>query len=719
MPKSPKWVFGATRKIDLTKIVLSRKGLSLNTFISSKNMRGLDAQTQKIRRETLLNLSRNLWELMPEPAVYEDLAGLYVVFLLESGGKDEIEKANYYCEHFCRYPTNDYGLFALASLLHAYYKFHDKLTDGARKHLLDSFRDATRLDRRVPNINFVGQNDNHPMLAMCILILSGELLNDFKLKDMGMDKMRQLYDLTNRRGALSEYNSPVYYGPTLCALATLASHTHDKKIAQQARVMQEKLFLQALAHYHPPSNQLAGPFSRSYLYTTVGSGGLLKYILYMYLEEPPFLEKKFTWTHHPWDIPWSGFIASLDFHFPPYLLELVKNRAYPWIVQSTSECGDVKEWRGTKEFIKGGLRETYTYQTETYCLGSASKPFHNGAQTESPILYWVKNKPVKKFSDWKTAFFRFLVDDAMPDRVYESRVWSRMDIATPFCGITYPCVVLNDGRFATFQVENRVVLLCRPNLLDNKARKLRLSCFITQFGEHVDEVWVGDRKVATPFSSPTPETIFIRDGDFYLALYPLPALTNLGSDVALTISEVEGTYNYLEIAFLNYAGNERDFTREDWLNVRNGLYIEAAEKKNFESFKEFRSHINSIEITESVENKVVRGVKVKDEKVEISAVFNVDEDIWIERCINGQVFHTPMFSCPMAIIGTEQSLKVGTTTITKREGIPITVIANESANTYILINTGNESETVSIINPRGSRKVETNPFEPIIVKLVD
>ncbi len=88
---------------------------------------------------------------------------------------------------------------------------------------------------------------------------------------------------------MSEYNSPTYTALTLWFLALIAEHSTTEAARRLALFLEERLWVDVAMHFHAPSQQFAGPHSRSYQDDSVGGFSALHCTMLAAFEEPLFL----------------------------------------------------------------------------------------------------------------------------------------------------------------------------------------------------------------------------------------------------------------------------------------------------------------------------------------------------------------------------------------------------------------------------------------------
>lgn len=93
---------------------------------------------------------------------------------------------------------------------------------------------------------------------------AGEILDDQKIGENGLMKLREFARTLDRTGSFSEYNSPTYTWVTLSALTRLKTYAKRAEVLDLADKLHHRLWEHIAAHWHAPTAQFAAPMSRCY-----------------------------------------------------------------------------------------------------------------------------------------------------------------------------------------------------------------------------------------------------------------------------------------------------------------------------------------------------------------------------------------------------------------------------------------------------------------------
>jgi hypothetical protein len=487
--------------------------------------------------------------------------------------------------------------FSPMAALQILVKHGSKLDTDARQalttyleHMLPEF------DR--PDLDFVGVNDNFPCMSTFTALMGGKLFALRTLYDTGVKRLHQLKALLSRRGVDTEFTSPTYTSIHAFALAEIANYVDDDALREIALQCEERIWVDLLGHYHAPTSQIAGPYSRAYTVDSAGYTHQARYILYALLGGQMAIHPMntiFTSKHAvEGDIIHNGlpfmqvstaWIMSADLHCPPALVDAMLNKTYPFVFKATMEYGPstdapVDSPPNTYEDIgeyAAGNGSISTYMTEDYALGVATGEFHCGVQTDVFHLLYRRRTPLVQQADLSTVYARYLINEKKPGQTNRYPA---------FAVESGDNLLWDEGRKLGIHHESAAMMLYRPKQFGRKGvESLKLSLlFPAQYGS-AEEVWLGSRKLdGEQGSSQDPCPVFVKDGPVYMAFHPL-ILTNHGREAAVRVELVNG---YVVVSFYNYQGPSRDFSEQDFLLTGNGFVAEVGSEQESGSFASFR-----------------------------------------------------------------------------------------------------------------------------------
>jgi len=461
---------------------------------------------------------------------------------------------------------------------------HEKL----RKYLY-----AVRHEFLGSELDFIGVNDNFPLMSTYTASAFWKLYGDAEMRDNAYRRFDQLERLLKRRGCLSEYCSISYTSLQLFVVAALEKIAPDARCSRIAREVQARIWCDFLSHYHPESGSFSGPFSRHY----IKSG---RPVLPLMRELFPVNDILVGDKIRPWDHGagiGTWYHLSEDYECPEVAYRLVTDKKYPFEFTATSEYTASTD--ATPEAARramtveedcyeygAGVSGLYLYQTERYGVGTATNEWHNGVQTTSFFVNYRRKDRLLQKSDTRYVYCRYLLnDETNEDQAF-----------------------MDQGRKMAFGRENQALVLYKPKVaaipavygdtpadlaLNYKRQEISGNLGVTSAklvvhlpldGVKPDRVMLGDEVLENcEGRSDTPKSVYIQDGGMYLAFHPTE-IDNLGRDCAMTVRIRE---DELEIAFYNYAGKVKDFARRHFLHVRNGFLFSAGSVEECGSFENF------------------------------------------------------------------------------------------------------------------------------------
>lgn len=506
---------------------------------------------------------------------------------------------------------------------------------------------------------FVGMNDNFPAMSTLILVLAGEHTGRQQLVRLGLERLRDLVGRLDRDGTLSEFNSPTYVGLTLACMADLATYARDAEARRLALRIEQQVWFDVCARFHPGTSQMGGPSSRSYTADSCGQMHNTRYALYAAFgaetvfvspERYAYVDDPRLCLHH--DDPMFNaangiWLTVPDYHVPEACGRLMTARSYPFEVNGTASCAFLwqpDEWRVTaagrerercRPFVVHRFAQALltTYHTADYSVGTSSGVHFagDGAQHEAFFATYRRRRPdpgaggqVLGLEDMRTAYARYVFNGGEPDATAS--------------------LLPDQGRKAAVQQGPVALVLYRPGMgVVQGITSMRLTLVLPCFFNEPDEVWLGDRRLAGlegEASEPVP--VFVRDGCSWLAFRPLE-LTDYGRPAAVRVRRVD---RYLTLDFYNYEGVARalNFPYQAPAFTQNGFAFELATEGEGVSFEAFRRRVSDA-LLEDGYQAGLRRVRYRRDGVDLEIHCDpTREDLIPAAWINGRPRATPRFS---------------------------------------------------------------------------
>ena len=538
--------------------------------------------------------------------------------------------------------------FSLLSAVLLLLKCDDCLEDDARQVLRGYL---TKFAQKPDLPHFNGCNDNMPAMATAIALLGGELLGNQRLLNEGRRHLEEVVALLDRRGVLSEYNSPNYSPLSLHAFAELANYTTDPKIRETALQVEGRIWLDILTHYHPETCKMAGPHSRAYMIDCVAHISSVHYVLYSLLGDAMKVnpantifrgktgDPRLVLHHHLPFMQLSAYhLMSPDYHCPTHLVEFALNRQYPFEIKATTEVMSFPEQfphPGPRRNYPGGFGVIHTTMTSDYALGTTMREFATGVSTNCFHLVYRKRRPVESQADIGAVFSRYLSNEKVPQ--HRNR----------YPGRSGEIQLLDEGRKIAFHSGQTALVLYTPKLFCARDTKsLKLSVLFPTHYRTVEALWIGGQQVAIENTkerilaeSQTPVDVIVKDGPLCIGLRPV-SLTDHGRKAAV---KVEMLNRFLMVSFYNYEGPSRDFTLEELDRTSNGFIAEIRTLDKIQDTEEFR-HVLLDASIEDVTSGHDRKVQYKRNGLSFDCVYCPRTEAVQRATINGAPLEQPRFS---------------------------------------------------------------------------
>ncbi len=480
-------------------------------------------------------------------------------------------------------------------------------------------------------LDFVGVNDNFGMMSTYTVMSNWLIFDDHEMQTECEKRFGQLERLLKRRGVLSEYNSLTYTPLQLFVLASLAEAAPNDELRQIALSAQKRVWADILGHFHPSTGEITGPYSRHYI---LSEHTAYKF-LYTLLNPENKIEIKDLVDNKLKSIETLYYLTA-EYEINDEIFALLTDKKYPFEIYSTTEYSastdatpeaSVRNMKEEDDFYEypAGVSGLYSYQTEYYGIGTATREWHNGVQTSSFTLEYRPDKPINGKCNTKQVYCRYLINDE------EKEKQSFMD----------------QGRKMAFGQKNKAVVLYKPKVaaipavysnlpkgLAEHYKKQEISgnngvssakLVISIPAKNINEIYVEKTKVsALPYRTENAQSVYIKDSDIFMAFHPLE-ITDLGRDAAMSITERD---ERIEITFWNYRGTKKDFSKREFLHVRNGFAVSVNSIQEIESFEMFVEKENKTIITDDFittnhsRQTFVRAVDVNFDDMKLSCEYS-------------------------------------------------------------------------------------------------
>jgi hypothetical protein len=242
------------------------------------------------------------------------------------------------------------------------------------------------------------------------------------------------------------------------------------------------------------------------------------------------------------------------------------------------EAGFPPPWHGLPYAM--AANRAYSYLSPSFTLATANRDWLNGDQHDIFILKATTGHKPGGPQPCRTLFTRYVSGHKIPgqDNYYpDLKKNSTSDL------------LHEEGRRHCVQHEKVALVAYWPKRRLTKAPtgKLALNVLLPCHFSAPDEVWLGDFRFGEgEVETATPAPLFVREGPTFVALLPL-AVDDAGRTVA---TRLERRGAYLVAEYLNYEGEERQFTEAELLPLRNGV-VAIAEEAEGRDFAQWRRQV--------------------------------------------------------------------------------------------------------------------------------
>ncbi len=535
------------------------------------------------------------------------------------------------------------GTHTPATMLAILLGLSSRLSPAARAHL------NSEIERELVHAaetQWRDGNVNHPLGAYCTLILGGELTGATWAVELGHRRLSEFQRLIgdrrfrhHRQAEMSEYLSPTYTALDILFLALIAEYAVATETQTLASFLERRLWLDIALHFHPPSEQFAGPYSRAYQDDSTGGFSALHTVLLAATDRDLFMNPDLCIRfNHPSTLLQCSLTAIVPMHMTDESVRLCWEKPFPVLMQKTTYCEQYHEnsrrvvvdskpgstaFAFDDEVYAGGLRDLTTFLTGEYALGTASLPYVNAGHADSFTLRIRRAEKIRGMGDFRSAYTRGVFNDAV--------VGSRND-----CHVTRGSIdesyLYEEGRCAVFQHRNHAIVLYTPKRSGHLEVKSFQMELIFSFYAPFTALLLGEEPVGQlPVTAPSGTRLYFQDYHTYGVVIPLgpePACDD--APVRLRVHNDHFLYS-----LFNYDGSERDFAREEIMRWRTGFAVELATADEFTSFDSFVNHARSLEVSETVTADGIRTVIFRSAEGTMKAMYDPRTECFLSRTWDG------------------------------------------------------------------------------------
>ena len=480
-------------------------------------------------------------------------------------------------------------------------------------------------------------NVNHPLGAYATLILGGELCGEKWAVELGLRRLKEFQTTTgDRRGrglrqaTMSEYNSLTYTALDIVFLALIGEYAKDERSRTLGQWLERRVWIDCALHFHPPSQQFAGPHSRSYQEDSTGGFSSLHAVLYAATGGPMYLEPSLCVRFdHPSTLLQCGLTAITPFHLTSVEAALFHSKPLPLSMRMTTYSEQYHEnvsGRGfpfDHEIYPGGWRDLTTYMNEEWALGTASLPYVNGGHSDGFMVRLRRSAQVSSAEDFRSIYTRGVFNGAIVGQPNRCHVTGGQIDAS---------YLYEEARYGIYQHGPAAIVFACPKRAGHKGvRSFRLD-LIAGWSAPFDELRIGTRPAGLlPIETGGESRIVFRDGRTYGVIIPL-VLRPSADPFPVRLWTANG---HLMISLFNYDGPERDLTREELTGWRNGFVVVMSTEQEWRSFEEFCLRAVLLRVDDAVREDRVRCVRCETPAGIMVAEFDPGREMFLSRTWNG------------------------------------------------------------------------------------
>jgi hypothetical protein len=480
-------------------------------------------------------------------------------------------------------------------------------------------------------------NVNHPLGAYATLILGGELCNAPWAVDLGKRRLREFQTMTGdhrargkRQAAMSEYNSLTYAALDLVFLALIAEYAVDAEAKGLGAWLEERVWIDCGLHYHAPSQQFAGPHSRSYQEDSTGGFSSLHAVLYAATGWPLYLDPSLCVRFdHPSTLLQCALTAITPFHLPGAVATLFRLKPFPLSVRMTTYSEQYHEnvagqpFPFDHEIYPGGWRDLSTYMTDAWAMGTASQPYVNGGHMDQLMVRICRSTSVVSAASFRSIYMRGVFNGAVVGQPNTCHVTG---------GHIDASYLSEEARYGIYQHKNIAIVVASPKRTGHEGLSSFRLDLIAGWAAPFDELRLNGCTVAIlPAEAPAGSRIMFRDGRTFGAIIPLI----LEPHPAISPIRLWTANGHMMISLYNHDGSTLDLTRDELLCWRNGCVVHLSSENAWPSFEAFCQALGTAQVSDTMGPDRVRRVRYDSPEGTAIAAYDPGREIFLSRTWKG------------------------------------------------------------------------------------
>ena len=479
-------------------------------------------------------------------------------------------------------------------------------------------------------------NVNHPLGAYATLILGGELSGAPWAVELGLRRLREFQTMTgDRRGrgkrqaTMSEYHSLTYTALDIIFLALVAEYAVHPEARALALWLEQRIWIECALHYHAPTQQFAGPHSRSYQEDSTGGFSSVHVVLHAATGWPLVLDPSLCVRfEHPSTLLQSALAAITPFHLNEGILCLFTEKPLPLSVRRTTYSEQYHENVAGQRFpfddevYPGGWRELTTYMNAEWALGTASLPYVNGGHADQLMIRIRRTMPVQDATSFRSIYLRGVFNGAVVGQQNRCHVTG---------GQVDASYLTEEARYGIHQVKNIAIVFAAPKRTGHSGITSFRMDLIAGWAVPFDELTLGGRPVTSfPCEGPASSMIMVRDAATYIAVIPLTLAPAPAARVRLWTAN-----GHMMISLYNYNGPPIHVSREDMTTLRNGCILHLSTAGAWPSFAAFCDAVGRSPVNDTMGPDRIRSVQYASPEGTIAASYDPGREMFLSRTWNG------------------------------------------------------------------------------------
>jgi hypothetical protein len=158
-------------------------------------------------------------------------------------------------------PDFNWADFCGTQLMMAWLDHRDRLGRELAGTVRESILHAAR---SIQQRNVSPSYTNIAIMGTFVTLAAAQEFQAADLRTYARERLKNLYSYITKQGSFAEYNSPTYSLIAIQELSRILRFIKDSRVTELAAALHELAWKHVATHFHPPTQQWAGPHSRCY-----------------------------------------------------------------------------------------------------------------------------------------------------------------------------------------------------------------------------------------------------------------------------------------------------------------------------------------------------------------------------------------------------------------------------------------------------------------------